>query len=142
MSVRELVFATTSGDPQLIALGLTASTTYGNGAPLSPKEQVFGILKWGTEINTLPGQRGAGKVTERDVALWVYDKSDDYGRINAAIKRWCVLMDALSATKTGSAAGDGWVTCCEWAGDGDDSYDDQYERITRWSSYTIIASGN
>lgn len=142
MTVRELVFATASSDPQLITLGINNSTTYGNGAPDSPKEPLFAILKWGSEVNTLPGQRGAGKVTERDVALWVYDKSDDYGRINAIIKRWCVLMDALSATKTGGAAGDGWVTCCEWAGDGDDSYDDQYERITRWSSYTIIASGN
>jgi hypothetical protein len=126
----------------LLGLGLNTNTVYGNGAPDSPKERFWAVLRWGAEVPGAPAQRGSTRVTERDCSLWVYDKNPDYTNINAAIRRWCVIMDGLEARKTGDAAGDGWVTVCDWNGDGDDAYDDMYEAYTRASTYTIIASGN
>ncbi len=142
MTVRELVFAAITSDPVMEGYGINASTLFASSAPVSPTTDVFGVLHWGPESQGLAGQRGIGKVTERDVTLWVYDTNLDYTRIADSLKRWCMLMDSLTGQRTGSDVGDGWVTCCEWAGDGDDIWDDAYERITRWSAYTIIASGN
>lgn len=146
MTVRELVYGLVSSDPELSTLGLDAETTFANGAPDSPPDahgKVWCVLNWGEENTTLGGANvGRGRVTERDVSLWVYSRQDDYGDINAAIKRWCALMDALEAKRTGSGPYDGWVTVTRWQGDSRDSWDDVYAANFRSSTYTIIASGD
>jgi hypothetical protein len=142
MSVRELVFAMVADDPYLGTLGLNTATVYANGAPDSPQERFFAVIRWGPETPGVPGQRGAGRVTERSCSLWVYDKQPDYANINLALKRWVVLLDTLEPVRTGTATGDGWVTEAYWESDGDDGYDDVYEAYYRSSTYTIVASGN
>lgn len=142
MSVRELVFSLTNNDPELNALGLNFNTVYANGAPDSPKERFWAVIHWGPETSGAPGQRGRGRVTERECALWVYNKDWEYAPINAALKRWCALMDAIEAMRTGDETNDGWITQCDWNGDSDDSYDDVYEAYFRSSTYTIVASGD
>jgi hypothetical protein len=142
MSVREYVFATCAYDPTLIGLGLNVDTLYANNAPDSPKERFWGVLRWGAEVPGAPGQRGTGRVTERECSLWVYDKAFDYTAINKAIRQWVLLLDAIEGKKTGSAPGDGWITQADWQSDGDDGYDDVYEAIYRSSTYIIIASGD
>lgn len=141
MTLRDLVFARTSGEPTLNVLDLDVDTVYANGGLDSPRERFWAILRWGPELPALAGQRGAGRMTERNVALWVYDKEKDYGRINAAIRRWRELMDALESVRTGLLPTDGWVIEAGWNGDGDDGYDDVWEACFRSSEYTIIASG-
>lgn len=142
MSVRELVYLRMSTDTELSALGLTGATLYANGAPDSPQERFWGVLRWGIEIPGVRAQRGRDRVTDRECTLWVYNKSPEYDPINSAIKRWCAILDALEATKTGDAATDGWILTCEWTADIDDGYDDVYEAWYRSSGYRIIASGD
>lgn len=137
MGLREYVYAAVVDDAELLSLGLNADTVSANGAPVSPQTDRFAVLRWGPETPGLPGQRGANRMSEREVSLWVYDRNPDYANINLALKRWCVLMDGTSGANTGG----GWITCCEWNGDSDDGWDDVYERIVRSSTYTIIASG-
>jgi hypothetical protein len=72
----------------------------------------------------------------------VYDKESDYTNINAAIKRWCALLDVLEAMKTGDGPYDGWLSSCVWQGDSDDAYDETHEAWYRSSTYRIIASGD
>ena len=142
MTVREFVFSLITVDPVMNGYGINANTLHANQEPDSPSSDVFGILRWGAENPGLAGQRGASRVTERDVSLWVYDIDFDFTRIANSLKRWQALMDALSGQKTGPGSGDGWITCCEWQGEGDDTWDDVYQRITRWSTFSIVASGN
>jgi hypothetical protein len=143
MSVRALVYQVVAHDAQLITLGLGESNTFANGAPDSPPDRVWGVLRWGPEVPGLAGQRGrAGRVTDREVTLWVYDKQHDYGRINDIIKRWCEVMEGIDAQRTGIDPTDGWVVQCDWQGDGDDTYDDVYEAWAKPSTYRIIASGD
>lgn len=142
MTVRELVFATVAGDVTLNGLGFNADTVYANGAPDSPQDRRFAVLRWGPEIPALGGARGRVKPTDRDCSLWVYDRDNDYGAINSALKRWCEFMDALSAVKTGQGTYDGWVLETAWQGDTDDGWDDIYQANYRSSTYRIVASGD
>lgn len=142
MSVRELVFALNATDPEMATLGLNVDTMYANEAPDSPRERFWAVLRWGLETVGVPAQRGRDRVTARECSLWVYDKERDFTKINQAIRRWCAIMDALEATKTGDGPNDGWITQCQWESDGDDGWDDVYEAIYRSSTYTIVASGD
>lgn len=142
MSVRGLLYRLLGDDPELIALGLAPGALYANGAPDTPQQRFFCVLHWGPEVVGVPAQRGPGRVTDRELSAWFYDKEPDYTAINKAIRRWCVLLDALEAIRTGDTATDGWITQCEWSGDGDDSYDETYEAWYRTSTYRIIASGD
>lgn len=142
MTVRELMYGLVSNDPVLNGLHLNQSTLYANFGADSPQHDFFAVLRWGGEVTTLTAQRGRLKVTERSCSLWVYDRQPTYDRINDAIKRWCEIMDALEARRTGDGTYDGFISSTYWEGDGDDAYDDALERYTKSSTYTIIASGD
>lgn len=146
MTVRELIYGLLAADSGLNALGINANTLFANGAPDSPPEapgKVWAVLNWGVENTSLGGAaRGRAKSTERDCALWVYTRQDDYGGVNMIVKRWCEVMDALEAIRTGVGANDGWVSSCIWQGDSADGWDDVYRANFRNSTYTIIANGD
>jgi len=142
MSVRAFLFGMVADDPQMNALGLTRTTSYANGAPDSPKERFWGVLRWGPETPGVPAMRGAGKVTERSCGLWVYTKQYDFADVNRAIRRWSELLDAVEGQRTGDDPTDGWITQAYWESDGDDGWDDVYEAWFRSSTYTIVASGD
>lgn len=146
MTVRELVYGLVSTDPELMTFGVGPETVFANGAPDSPPPapgKIWAVLNWGAENSGLGGVNvGRGRVTQRDVSLWVYSRDDDFGDINSAIKRWCALMDALEAKRTGTGAYDGWIATVQWQGDSSDGWDDVYAANYRSSTYTIIASGD
>ena len=142
MSVREYIFSLVADDPEMIALGLNTQTVYANGAPDSPQERFWGVLRWGPESPGVPGMRGLGRVTERSCSLWVYDKQADYGNINKALRRWLLLLDSVEGARTGTNPDDGWITVAYWDSDGDDGFDDVYQAYYRPSTYTIVASGS
>lgn len=145
MTVRELIYGLVSMDPQLALLGINPDTTFAGGAPDSPPEapgRTWAVLNWGQENGAGLVARGRGRPSGRDCSLWVYSRHDDFGDINTALKRWCELMDALVAAKTGSGPNDGWVIETSWQGDSADGWDDVYKANYRSSEYTIIASGD
>lgn len=142
MSVREYVFTLVANDPEMNGLGYSAANGFTEWAPDSPPAGQFWVLRWGPEVPGLAGARGRGRISSRDVTLWAYDRQQTYDTINACLRRWVALMDSVEATRTGMGATDGWITSTEWAGDGDDSFDDVYNAQVRSSSYTIVASGD
>lgn len=132
MGIRELVFAALIGDAQLNALGITTDTLWENNAPDSAPADVFGVLRWGVGNAPLPG--ADKRVTATEVALWAYDRNQDYGKVLQINKRWCIIMESL----VGQSTGDGYVLGISDPTDGPDAWDDIYERVTRPSSYTIV----
>jgi hypothetical protein len=139
-TLRELVYGLVSNDPDL---GLPPESVFAGGAPDSPPDnphsKSWAVLNWGQEANLLGGAvRDGNRPSARDCSLWVYDRDADFTRINAIIRRWCEIMDALEAEPTGS----GFVIATEWQGDGADGWDDVYAANYRNSAYTIIASGD
>jgi len=140
MTVREYVYTLLVNDDVMNDLGFTAANVHANGVE-SPNTDRFAILRWGTELPT-PGRRGPTRVTERTASLWVYEINPDLQLVAAVLKRWCMILDATFAVKTGPGSGDGYITQCDWDGDSDDAWDDVYERHVRSSTYRIIASGD
>jgi len=147
MSVRVYVFQKLANDAAMNALGIDVSTLFSSYAPDSPpRASVFGVLRWGPENPGLDGQRDddpsvVSPVAVIDCELWVYDNDRNYDKISAIIKRWRRVMESLPAARTGVDVTDGWITQADWQGDGDDTYDDAYDRVTRSSSCRIVASG-
>jgi hypothetical protein len=131
VSIREIVVSELTGDATMNGLGITTDTLWTNNAPDSAPSDVFAILRWGTEVRPLRGNRNA---RELEVALWPYDRNPDYGRISQINKRWCLLLEAL----VGQSTGDGWVLGVQDPQEGPDAFDDVYGRVTRPASYTII----
>lgn len=144
MTVRELVYTLVSTDPELNGYGFVPTTTFANGAPDSPPDSgnVFLVLNWGPERPGVPGQRGRDRASLWDCEAWFYTRDSDYGIVNAAIKRWRAILDAIEAVRTGAQANDGWLISTDWQGDGRDGWDDVYRANYRISTYTIIASGD
>jgi hypothetical protein len=142
MTVRAFVYSLVANDIELNQLGYSGDNGYSGWSPESPPGDLFWVLRWGQESAGVAGARGRGKVTARTVALWAYDRQENFDRINACLKRWQDLLDALEATRTGGGSTDGWVTSTAWEGDSDDAFDDIYNAQVRSSSYTIIASGD
>lgn len=142
MSVRELLYQLVANDPELNTLGFTPDTVYANGAPDSPMERRWAVIVWGIENPGIATQIGRGRMSDREVELWVYDRDRDYTTINSVLARWRELMDDLASVRTGAAPTDGWVTSAFWSGDGRDGYDGVYEAVYRTSAYRLIASGD
>jgi hypothetical protein len=138
MTVREVVYALSSTDAELMALGLTEETVWAAGAPDSPKGKLFMVLNWADEEPGLPNMRGRNRPTSRDVEAWFYTRDRNSDELNLAIRRWRELMDALEDVPTES----GRITSTRWRGDGRDTWDDIYEATFRTSTYTIIANGD
>lgn len=97
----------------------------------TPEGDTFLILRFGSITP------GVDPVTSSALAVWAYDNSKDYTRIDNMLKRVRTLLEQTEAQKTST----GWITCIDWEGDSDDLADDTYHRITKNSSYTLIDSG-
>jgi hypothetical protein len=138
IGLREVVFNLIKTDPAIIALGYGPGSLFGNSSPDSPTTPRFATIVWGEEIRALGSRRAGDRLAkERSVALWAYDRDRDYGAINKAIERWCVLMDTLPTMNTGA----GSVIGADWVGNSPETYDDGYQRIVRYSTYTINGTG-
>jgi hypothetical protein len=128
------VFALLADDAVMNSLGINVDTLWNSQAPDSPPADRFGVLRWGTEVPSLLAAEK--RVSDTDVTIWPYDKNLDYAVVDAINKRWCTLMESLRGQQVGSLA----VLGVRWNGDGEDSWDDVYERVFRTSSYIITTA--
>lgn len=102
---------------------------YAFGAPDTPPERPFVVMKWG---ETEPGL-GVIVPGSARVALWVYDEPADFARIDAVIDRAKRILDAAEHV----IGLDGTITQADWVGDSEDFKDDVYECLVRTSVYRV-----
>jgi hypothetical protein len=135
MDLRSTVFQALRDDTGLHGLGLSAGTVYLNNAVDSPVAERFMVLRWGGEQPVMGAQTSP---MSRDLDLWVYDQDNTYEAVRAILKRAGAVLSSLTGISTGS----GWIIDCRWAGNGDDGWDDVYERVYRNATYTIVGTGD
>lgn len=143
MTLSQHVFARLSADAALNSIGFGAENIYGSQAIDSvPKDdRLFMILMWRDRSPGLVGQRGPLRVYEQNLDVYTYNRDKDFAPVRQALRRIAELADEFVAEKTGTDASDGWITCCDWAGETDDGYDEVYEAVNRIGSITFVASG-
>lgn len=146
MTLRQHMFDRIASDSVLNALGLNINTLWAGqaaGEAVLPVQEtrLFATLTWGLKNASLMGQRGALRSYEQMLDVYVYNRDPDFAPILAIMNRLQQLCDEILAEKTGSAATDGWISCCEWGGESSDSYDEAYEARMRYASMNIVATG-
>jgi len=130
---RAAVYSLLVGDTELSALGITASTIFASNAVDTVTASPFLVLRWEEQTARwgIANQRGKQLLT-----VWAHDRTGDYSRINAILKRVeTILTLALHVPGTDGMT----LTQCEWRGESSDLYDDGFKTITRNSAYDVVS---
>ena len=122
--------ALSSAPESLGQLGFEADWVYA-GDTDGPEGDRFLILRYGTAT------RGMGAVNRTNFVVWAYERNKDHDFVARVLKRVRDLLEGVEAARTEV----GWITRIEWAGDGEDFYDDAYRAPGRNSGYQLIDSG-
>ena len=138
--VRTTVYDLIVASPALHTAGFAADAVYPNYGPVSPPQRRFIVIRWG---GTAPG---VGRANSTDMALWFYDRDQDWAAIQAAI-RICRpvdkggdgLLDTLPGARMSATEA---ILGLDWTGGSTDLFDDVYEANTRNEAYRVTASGN
>jgi hypothetical protein len=128
--MRALIFQAIVSDPTISGFGVTEAGSFATDVD-TPAQRPFLQLRWGrTDF-------GLDVVTVRTLNIWVHDEPGDYGRIDSIILRLRELLPTLEGQSNGS----GHLVAVEWAGDSEDLADDGHKTITRYSTFTLVGSG-
>lgn len=141
MSLRALLRDALVGDSALrLLLGAATdaeaeAAVYAGNAD-SAQERPFVNLKW---QETSPGME---TVDRRPVVVWVHDRPDDYGVVDAILRRVREILtgDALIGVEAPDSTG-GWSVDVQWTGDSPDGFDPDRGTIWRTGTYTVTGSG-
>jgi hypothetical protein len=147
MSLRQHIYDRLAADAALNSLGLSSETLWAGqsaGAQVTAvaDQRFFAIMNWGYRNAALSGQRGPLRSYEQWLDVYIYNKDDDYAPITKVLQRIQEMCDEIVAESTGSDAKDGYVSCAEWTGESQDSYDEVYMANMRYGSMTLVANGN
>lgn len=126
-----LVTDANSGDPESLGgVGITPASIYASGVD-TPRGDTFLVVRFGSV------GRGQSVSFRGEFTIWVYDKNNDYLRIDRIIKRCRYLLESIEAQKTL----EGWITSISWSGSSDDLHDDVYRAHVRNAAFAIVSSG-
>lgn len=124
--MRTIVFQAITSDPTLIGLGIEGENSFAGDVD-TPEYRPFLQLRWGRN------DIGLDVVTRRTLDIWVHDEGGDYGRIDSIISRLRALLPTLEGTNN--------VMAVEWTGDSEDLADDGHKTIARYTSFSLVGSG-
>jgi hypothetical protein len=128
--MRILVFQAITGDSEMQSMGIGGVNSFAGDVD-TPEYRPFLQLRWGRN------DVGLDVVTRRTVNIWVHDEGGDYGRIDSIILRLRALLPTLEGQDNGS----GHLMAVEWTGDSEDLADDGHKTITRYTSFSLVGSG-
>ena|ERR1041385_7338539 len=128
--MRTLVFQAIVNDSTLTTLGIGSPNSFAGDVD-TPADRPFLQLRWGRN------DVGLDVVTRRTLNIWVHDEDGDYGRIDSIVLRLRELLPTLEGMENGS----GHLMAVEWTGDSEDLVDDGHKTITRYTSFSLVGSG-
>ncbi|MET0416547.1 MAG: hypothetical protein ABW022_11060 [Actinoplanes sp.] len=128
--MRALIFQAIIADPTIVGAGIDGDNSFAGDVD-TPEYRPFLQLRWGRN------DVGLDVVTRRTLNIWVHDEGGDYGRIDAIISRLRALLPTLEGQDNGS----GHLMAVEWTGDSEDLTDDGHKTITRFTSFSLVGSG-
>lgn len=130
--MRELIVQAIVNDSTLNGLGINDDSSFAVDVD-TPQERPFLQLRWGGNEPAL----SQTEVGRRTLTLWVHDQPGDYGRIDTIILR----LRAILPTLEGQNNGLGYLIAAEWSGDSEDLSDDGHRTIARWTSFSLVGTG-
>lgn len=130
--MRALIMQAIIADPLINALGITNDNSFAVDVD-TPEQRPFLQLRWGTNQPAL----SKTQIGRRTLTLWVHDEPGDYARIDTIIFRLRELLPMLE----GQSNGLGHLVAAEWSGDSEDLSDDGHRTIARWTSFSLVGSG-
>jgi|SRR6185295_19206289 len=130
--MRELILQAVVNDPTINLLGITDENAFAVDVD-TPEQRPFLQARWGANEVAL----SKTEVGRRTLTLWVHDEPGDYGRIDTIIFR----LRSLIPTLEGESNGLGHLIAAEWSGDSEDLSDDGHRTIARWTSFSLVGTG-
>ncbi len=124
--MRTTLFQAIIADATLIGLGIASENSFAGDVD-TPEYRPFLQLRWGRN------DIGLDVVTRRTLNIWVHDEGGDYGRIDSIIFRLRLLLPSLEGTSN--------IMAAEWTGDSEDLIDDGHKTIARYTSFSLVGSG-
>lgn len=132
--LRNLVWATFTGDAEMNTLGINANTLYPALDADSPETERFMTLRW-RDRAPRPGRDTTA--APHTLEVWAYDRSGGYAQILKMLRRAGQLLQGLEGARMPEG---GAVIGVDDQGQSDDLRDDTYNAATRNASYRIVAS--
>lgn len=135
MSYRDIVYQAIVTDPQLQAMGLTAShVKQARGLDVRPSDTVFAMIRWYDE-----GQPPFGRVKPpRRMSVYVHvpeEKTNDFTKIDDALDR---IEEVLVGLEQVEGAGGHWVTCVRYTGRSEDTKDEGLQTYYRYANFEVL----
>jgi hypothetical protein len=130
--MRALIYGAIIADSTLNGLGITDANSFAVDVD-TPQTRPFLQLRWGVNQPAL----SQTQIGRRLLTIWAHDQPGDYTKIDAIITRLRSLLPTLEGMSNGS----GHLIAVEWSGDSEDLSDDGHRTIARWTSFSIVGSG-
>ena len=127
MTARAAVQTLLETDPILSGIGVGA--VYAANSVDTPPEDLFMTVHWEDRAIAFK-QRGP-----ETLVVWVHDRQRDYGRIDAAIERMIMILEAAVHLP----GADGTLTTARWTGTSRDLFDDGYNTVTKNVSFAAVS---
>jgi hypothetical protein len=127
---RAAVYYLLTHDGVLNALGIQPATVYQTNTVDNPDVKPFVVIRWETKTVSFE-KRGS-----QSLSIWAHDDRGDYSRIDSILERVIdILLSAEHVVGT-----DGYtLTCARYLSTSDDFWDDGYQTITRYCTFSIVS---
>lgn len=127
---RAAMYHLLSTDGVLNALGIQPATVYQTNTVDNPEVKPFIVVRWETKTVSFE------KHGPQNVAVWAHDDRGDYSRIDNILER---VQDILIGAEHILGTDGRILTCARYNGTSDDLWDDGYQTITRYCTFSVIS---